>query len=56
MDINQTERGQGLVEYAFILALVFLVVIIVVALYGEALVALYEDAILPLVETLTSGG
>jgi len=53
MDINKTERGQGLLEYALILSLVFLIVIIVVAVYGEAVVALYRDTILPLVEALT---
>ncbi len=34
MFLLHTERGQGLAEYALILALVAIVVIIIVAVYG----------------------
>jgi pilus assembly protein Flp/PilA len=37
MQFNPEKRGQGLVEYAFIMMLVALLVIVVVALFGEAI-------------------
>ena len=53
MNPNQSERGQGLVEYSLILALVFLVVIIVLAFFGEAVVELYNNTIGPLLAVFT---
>lgn len=41
-----TIPGQGLVEYAIILMLVALVVIILVALFGEAVGEMYSDIVL----------
>ena len=37
MDHDNSQRGQGLVEYAFILVLVAVVVIVILALAGPAL-------------------
>jgi pilus assembly protein Flp/PilA len=39
------ERGQGLVEYALIIMLVFLVVIIVLALLGPAVGNMFSNLI-----------
>jgi len=52
----QAENGQGLVEYALILVLVALVVIIVVALYGNSVENLYNYTINRLVDTFTGSG
>jgi Flp pilus assembly pilin Flp len=48
-----SERGQGLVEYALILILVALAVVIVVALYGESVESIYKSAIPTLVNALS---
>lgn len=39
----KSENGQALVEYVFIIALVVIVLIIVVALFGEQLLQMYQD-------------
>lgn len=52
---GHAEDGQGLVEYAFILVLVALVVIMVVALYGNSVESLYDFTINKLVDTFTGG-
>lgn len=39
----QTERGQGMVEYAFILALIALVLIVAVATLGNQTNTLYSN-------------
>lgn len=49
--INQEHQGQSMVEYALIISLVVIVVILSVTNFGEALLDLYEnirDAILAL--------
>jgi pilus assembly protein Flp/PilA len=53
---DQAEGGQGLVEYALILVLVAVVVIVATALYGDALANMYDGAITKLVEVFTGGG
>jgi pilus assembly protein Flp/PilA len=37
------EKGQGLLEYALILALVSIVIIIVLTLFGETISELFND-------------
>ena len=39
------ERGQGLAEYAFIISLIAIVVIVLVALFGEAVGGMYSDIV-----------
>ena len=39
------EKGQGLVEYALILVLVALIVIVVLALLGPAIADIFSDVI-----------
>jgi pilus assembly protein Flp/PilA len=39
------DRGQGLVEYAFLIALIAIVVIIIIALFGEAVGGMYSDIV-----------
>ncbi len=41
----QPKRGQGLVEYALVISLIVVVVIIALALIGPALVDLYNQGI-----------
>ncbi len=53
MNDTRLEHGQGLIEYALILALVFLVVIIVLALFGDALVELYNNTLGPILDAFT---
>jgi pilus assembly protein Flp/PilA len=45
MRLIPTERGQGLVEYALILVLVALVVIVILALLGPALGDVFSDVV-----------
>lgn len=45
MQISSEEHGQGLVEYAFLIMLIALVVIILVALFGEAVREMYVDIV-----------
>ena len=45
MQFNPEENGQGLVEYALLILLIALVVIIILALYGEALRDVYLNII-----------
>ena len=54
MEFPNSEHGQGLIEYALILALVFLVVIIVVAFFGDAIVELYNNTINPLLDVFNN--
>jgi Flp pilus assembly pilin Flp len=44
---DKGQRGQGMVEYALIFALVVLVVIIILALFGPGLVNIFSNIILP---------
>ena len=45
MPVQSDARGQGLVEYAMIMLLVALVVIIVLALLGPAVGNMYSDVV-----------
>ncbi len=45
MDENIREPGQGLVEYAFIMLLVAIVVIVVLALLGPSIGNLYSSVV-----------
>lgn len=53
MENKPEERGQGLVEYAFILVLIAVVVVLVLALVGDAIYNLWNDAVLPLLDVFT---
>jgi len=55
MRFNPKERGQGLVEYALILVLVVLIVLIEVTLLGESINDLWNNAAIPLCEVFTQG-
>lgn len=48
---NQPQTGQSLLEYALILALVFVVAVVGLALFGEGLAELFENTIGALRET-----
>ncbi len=45
MQTRQTSAGQGLVEYALILALVAIIVLVVVALLGPAVGNMYSTVV-----------
>ena len=45
MLVSPAEKGQGLVEYAMIIMLVFLVVIIILAALGPAIGNLFSELI-----------
>jgi pilus assembly protein Flp/PilA len=45
VQFNPKEHGQGLAEYAFLIMLVALVVIILLALFGEAVRDMYLSVI-----------
>ena len=47
------ERGQGLVEYAFLISLVVIVVIVVLTLFGVSVEEMYDFTIGELVEAFT---
>lgn len=47
-NIYSSERGQGLVEYAFIMLLVAIVVIVILALLGPTVGNLYSSIVLGL--------
>ena len=47
------ERGQGLVEYAFLISLVVIVVIIALTLFGVSVEEMYDFTIGELVEVFT---
>jgi len=49
---SRVEQGQGLVEYAFIISLIAIVVLIVFLLLGEAIENLFNETINTLVKTL----
>ncbi len=53
---GKTERGQGLMEYALILVLVAIVVVIGLTLYGNSVEDLYDFAVTGLVDIFTGGG
>ena len=46
MDVDNREGGQGLVEYAFIMLLVAIAVIVVLALLGPSVGNLYSSIVL----------
>ena len=48
MDKNYGERGQGLVQYAFIMLLVAIVTIVILALLGPTVGNLYSSIVLGL--------
>jgi Flp pilus assembly pilin Flp len=50
MEVKPEERGQSLVEYAFLLVLIVIVVVLVLTLVGDAIYNLWDDAILPILE------
>ena len=52
---GQAEGGQGLVEYALILVLIAVVVIVALSLFGDSLSNLYDGAITKLVAVFTGG-
>lgn len=45
VDFKQDEEGQGLVEYALIIALVVIVVIAVLALLGPAISNIFQNIV-----------
>jgi Flp pilus assembly pilin Flp len=45
MKVEHKEKGQGLIEYAFIIILVSLVIIAVLALLGPAIINTYQNII-----------
>ena len=45
MRLIPTEKGQGLVEYALILVLVALIVIVILALLGPAIGDVFSDVV-----------
>ncbi len=45
MNISNREPGQGLVEYALIMLLVAIIVIVVLALFGPAIGNLYTNIV-----------
>ncbi len=45
MQFNPEEHGQGLAEYAFLIMLVALVVIILLAVFGEAVREMYVNIV-----------
>lgn len=47
------ERGQGLVEYAFLISLVVIVVIVVLSLFGVSVEDMYNYTIGELVDAFT---
>ena len=53
MEYSTEERGQGLVEYAFLIALVAIVVLLVLSLFGYSVEELYSDTIGRLVEVFS---
>jgi pilus assembly protein Flp/PilA len=48
MDKNYSHSGQGLVEYAFIMLLVAIIVIVILALLGPTVGNLYSNIVLGL--------
>jgi len=50
MEQKPEERGQSLVEYALILVLAVIVVILVLGLLGDSIINLWNDAVVPLME------
>ena len=40
-----SDRGQGLAEYAFIISLIAIVVVVLVSLFGEAVGGMYSDLV-----------
>lgn len=49
----QNEEGQGLTEYAFIISLVIIVVIVILSIFGISVLDLYNYFVPELVEALT---
>jgi Flp pilus assembly pilin Flp len=50
MLIYYGERGQGLAEYAFLIALIALIVIVALVLLSGGIESLYNNAIQPLLD------
>jgi Flp pilus assembly pilin Flp len=50
MEQKPEERGQSLVEYALILVLAVIVVILVLGLVGDSIVNLWNDSVVPLLD------
>ncbi|MGD2158685.1 MAG: pilus assembly protein [Anaerolineales bacterium] len=53
MDILNAERGQGIAEYAFLLVLVFLVVLVVLQLFGISVFDIYTYLVEELLKVFT---
>jgi Flp pilus assembly pilin Flp len=53
MDILFAEQGQGIVEYAFLLSFIFLVVVGVLYLFGISVYDIYDYAVPILVDTFS---
>ena len=45
MKVDHRDKGQGLIEYAFIIILIALVIIAVLALLGPAIIQTYQTII-----------
>lgn len=45
MFLHQNEEGQGIVEYALIIALVVLVIILSLTLFGQSIANLYQNIV-----------
>jgi pilus assembly protein Flp/PilA len=45
MKFSTDELGQGLFEYAVIIVLVALIVIVLLAIFGEAVVEMYKEVL-----------
>ena len=43
MLFNPTEKGQGLIEYALMLVLIAMVVIVVIRILGETVIGMYNQ-------------
>jgi len=53
MKFTPDERGQGLVEYAFLFSLVVVVVIVALTLVGMSIGELYDGAVTALLEVFS---
>ncbi|MGD0707636.1 MAG: pilus assembly protein [Anaerolineaceae bacterium] len=45
MGVAKKQTGQGLIEYAFILVLVALIILVALALFGNSVGKMYSDII-----------
>jgi pilus assembly protein Flp/PilA len=45
MVFPRVDKGQGLVEYALIIALVAIVIVVILSLFGQQIANLYENVV-----------